>query len=316
MSATDPANRPLVSVVVPSYNMGRFLGATLDSIFDQDYRPLEVFVVDGGSTDETVAILHQYEVSHPELHWVSERDDGPHDAINKGLAMVTGEIACIQSADDIYYPGALRAAVAGFAARPDAAIVYGDTELIDGEGKHLWGPSRNLPFTLPRYLCGSTFIPQSSAFFRPGIARAVGGCRDRYFVFDIDLWLRIMFRSPAVKVDGVLSAYRRHGAQRDNETAQIRLSWQRMLDESPEIRSSSWRIRRAARAGSRMITQHYNPRGSARYQTAQLWLAIISYPPAIRALWKPTMLVPPRPTARGVVRRVGRVGRRFWATAR
>lgn len=301
---------PVVSIIVPSYNMGRFLRVTLDSIFDQDHRPLEVVVVDGGSTDETVAILREYEASHPELQWVSESDDGPHDAINKGLAMVSGEIAGIQSADDVYYPAALQTAVRAFAAHPDAAIVYGDTELIDAEGRHLWGPSRNLPFTLCRYLCGSTFIPQSSAFFRPEIARAVGGCRSKYFVFDIDLWLRMMFRAPAVKVDGVLSAYRRHEVQRDRDTAQIRSSWQQMLTESPELTGSSWVVRRAARAGSRMVTQHYNPSGSARYRAGQLWLGIITYPPAIRALWQPDMLVPPRPSPRGIIRRLRHWGRR------
>jgi hypothetical protein len=247
---------------------------------------------------------------------VSEPDDGPEDAINKGLTTITGEIAGIQSADDVYYPGAFDAAVAGFAANPHAAIVYGDTELIDADGHHLWGPSRYLPFTLCRYLCGSTFIPQSSAFFRPDIARAVGGCRSLYFVFDIDLWLRMIPRAPAVKVNGVLSAFRQHGAQRDKETAQILSSWRRMLGESPEIRRASWRVRRAARAGGRMIVQIYNPSGSARYQTGQIWLAILTYPPSIRALQRPTMLVPPSPTAQGIIRRIGRVGRRLWTAAR
>lgn len=304
---------PLVSIVVPSYNMSRFLPATLDSILGQDYRPLEVVVVDGASTDDTVAVLRRYGAVHPELRWVSERDDGPHDAINKGLAMLRGEIAGIQSADDVYYAGAVSAAVAGFAAHPEASIVYGDTEVIDAEDRRLWGPSRNLPFTLCRYLCGSTFIPQSSAFFRPEIALAVGGCRSRYFVFDIDLWLRMMFQAPAVKLDGILSAYRRHDVQRDKETTNIRSSWQRMLEESPEIAGSSWRVRRAARAGNRMITQHYNPSGSDRYRAGQLWLGILTYPPAARALWRPRMLVPPRPTVRGILRRLGHWRRRASA---
>lgn len=297
---------PVVSIIVPSYNMGRFLPATLDSIFAQSYRPLEVVVVDGASNDETVEVLDRYAASHPELRWVSEPDEGPEDAINKGLSMITGEIAGIQSADDIYYPDAIGTAVATFSEHPDAAIVYGDAALIDGEGRTL-SRTHYLRFTLPRYLCGSTFIPQSSAFFRPALARKVGGVRRRYFVFDIDLWIRMLFHAPAVKIDQVLSAYRRHEAQRDKETDQIYSSWRRMLAESPEIRAAPWRVRQASRAGARMIIQFYNPSGSARYAAAQMWLAIVLYPPVVRAISKPRKLIPPPPTVRGAFRRLRRL---------
>lgn len=297
--------QPTVSVIVPSYNMGRFLRATLDSILVQDHRPLEVVVTDGGSADDTVAILQEYESEHPELKWVSEPDDGPADAINKGLAMITGEIAAIQSADDIYYPGAIRAAVAAFADHPEASIVYADTEMIDVDGNCIW-ISRYLPFTIPRYLCGSTFIPQSSAFFRPDLARALGGVRTNYFVFDVDLWLRMMFRAPALKVDGVWSAYRRHAVQRDKQTSNILSDWRRMLDESPEIARGSWRVRRAARAAGHMLVQHYNPSGDPRYRAGQIWLAILIYPPVIRALRSWKLLLAPSPTVRGALRRLRR----------
>jgi len=305
MTAADNKG-PLVSIIVPSYNMGAFLADTLDSIFEQDYRPLDVVVVDGGSKDETVEILRKYSEVHPELRWVSEPDDGPAHAVNKGLAMVKGDVAGIQSADDIYYPGAVRAAVEGFAAHPDAAIIYGDAEIVDAAGNYQWGPSQYLPFTLTRYLCGSTFISQSSSFFRPELARDVGGCRAEYFVFDIDLWLRILFRAPAYKIDRVLSAYRRHEAQRDKETTQILSSYRQMIENSDEIKRAPWRVRLAAKAGTHMLVQHYNPTGSARYQSGQMWLAMLMYPPTVRAVWKRKALVPPPPSAKGVVRRLRR----------
>ena len=296
--------RPFVSIIVPSYNQGRFLPATLASIFAQDYRPLEVVVVDGASTDDTVRVLQEAAADHPELRWVSEPDDGPEDALNKGLSMIRGDIAAIQSSDDIYYPGAIRAAVEAFAQHPEAGIVYGDAEAIDAEGSHVSGPTRYLPFKLQRYLCGSTFIPQSSAFFRPQLARQVGGVRRRYFVFDVDLWLRIMFLGPPVKLDRVMSAYRHHEEQRDKQVSEILTSYRRMLAESPEIRRSSWRVRLAAWSGGRMLTQHYNPTGNPRYAAGQMWLALLAYPPSIRALVKPRLLIPPRPGVRGLVRRL------------
>lgn len=305
--------QPLVSVIVPSYNMGRFLPATLDSILAQDYRPLEVVVVDGASTDGTVAILERYAAVHPELRWVSERDGGPAQAVNKGLAMIEGAIAGIQSADDIYYPGAIRAGIEAFADHPEASIVYGDAEVIDVEGRPLSVPHL-APYTLSRYLCGSTFSPQSSTFFRPELARSVGGCRPEYFTFDTDLWIRMLFRAPAYKIDRVLSAYRRHEAQRDAQTAEILSSFRRMMRESPEIQASSWRVRRAARAGGRMLTQTYNPR-SGWYQTAQIWLAVLTYPPSIRGLVRRRLLLPPSYLRTGS-RRVAGLTSRFRTSRR
>lgn len=306
MSEAEPT-RPLVSIIVPSYNQGRFLAQTLQSIFEQDYRPIEIVVVDGASTDDSVGILERAAAQHPELKWISEADDGPEDAINKGLRMIEGEIAGIQSSDDIYYAGAVRVAVQGFARHPEAGIVYGDAEAIDADGNHVSGPTHYLPFTLQRYLVGSTFIPQSSAFFRPSLARQVGGVRKRYFVFDVDLWLRMSFLAPPVKLPGVLSAYRHHEEQRDKQGGEILSSYRRMLAESPEIRRSSRRVRLAAWAGGRMLTQHYNPTGEPRYATAQMWSAILAYPPSARALVKPQLLVPRRPTLRGTRGRLRRL---------
>lgn len=308
MSAvSETATRqPLVSIIVPSYNQGQFLPATLKSIFDQDYRPLEVVVVDGASTDDTVSVLERAAAEHPELRWISQPDDGPEDAINNGLGMISGQIAAIQSSDDVYFPGAIRAAVEGFAAHPEVGIVYGDAEAIDAQSNHVSGPTRYLPFKLTRYLCGSTFIPQSSAFFRPDLAHKVGGVRKRYFVFDVDLWLRIMFLAPAVKLPLVMSAYRHHEEQRDKQVTEILSSYRRMMAESPEIRRSGLRIRLAAHAGGRMLTQHYNPTGSPRYAAGQMWLAIVAYPPSIRSIVKPRLLIPPRPRLRGVLRRLRR----------
>src|SRR6185503_12008114 len=105
--STEPT---LVSIIIPSFNQGRFIKETIDSILSQDYRPIEVLVLDGASTDETVQVLSSYE-GVPELTWVSERDGGVVDAVNKGLMRARGEIIGIQSSDDLYLPGAISAAV-------------------------------------------------------------------------------------------------------------------------------------------------------------------------------------------------------------
>jgi len=282
---------PLVSIIVPSYNQGQFLRATLDSILSQDYRPLQVLVMDGASKDDSVAILRDYAARHPELSWISEPDGGPADAVNKGLARAEGAIAGIQSSDDVYLPGAISAAVAALQAHPEAGIVYGDAYLIDEHDRQISQPTHWPAWTMERFLSMETFVLQSSAFFRTPLARELGGWDRRYFACDVELWLRMMFRAPALKVDAVWSAFRRHEAQRDKQTRKIFESWWRVIDESADLKTAPPRLRRAAGAGRRLIVQHYNP-GSPWFRAGQLWLAILSYPPALRGLQHPAMLLP------------------------
>ena len=104
-TAINAQNWPAISVIVPSYNQGRFVRQTLDSILEQGYPNLELIVMDGGSDDETVDILEEYS---PHLsHWVSEPDRGQSHAINKGLAVATGSLVGWLNSDDLYLPKSL-----------------------------------------------------------------------------------------------------------------------------------------------------------------------------------------------------------------
>src|SRR4051812_10184477 len=105
----DPA-LPLVSIVTPSYNQGRFIRETINSVLSQDYPNVEYWVIDGGSTDETITILREYE-HDARFHWISEPDRGQSDAINKGWRRSRGEILAWLNSDDTYLPGAIRAHV-------------------------------------------------------------------------------------------------------------------------------------------------------------------------------------------------------------
>src|SRR6184192_3889863 len=102
--------RPLLTIIIPSYNQGLYIRETIDSTLAQDYRPIEVLVVDGASSDDTVAVLQGYD-GVPELQWWSEPDRGVVDAVNKGLAKATGEIQAIQSSDDTFLPDAISTVV-------------------------------------------------------------------------------------------------------------------------------------------------------------------------------------------------------------
>src|SRR5512143_702654 len=124
--------QPLVSIVTPSYNQARFLEATLRSVLEQDYPNIEYLVVDGASTDGSVEIIRRY--ANRLTWWVSEKDSGQSEAINKGLQRAKGHFVGWLNSDDIYLPGTISAAATAFRKHPEAGLVYGDALAIDAGG--------------------------------------------------------------------------------------------------------------------------------------------------------------------------------------
>lgn len=289
---SDPlSTNPLVSILIPSYNQGRFLPATLDSILSQDYRPLEIIVMDGGSKDDTVSVLESYSQRHPEIRWRSEPDKGVADAVNKCLAEARGVYAGIQSSDDLYLPGAISEAVAELSSDPGLGLVFGDAEHIDADGRFCVLVRNPLPFTHARFLARSLIIHQSSAFFRLDVARDIGGWRDEYFCADTEMWFRLMFEKRVKGVDRVWSSRRLHDAQRDHASSEMWEAWGRMIADSPQLAAAGWRERRAAAAGRRLMAIHYNPRGTRAFPVVQAWRAILTYPPSYRGVYPKAVLL-------------------------
>lgn len=300
------ASKPLVSIIVPSFNQGKFLRDALDSTLAQDYRPLEVIVCDGGSTDETVGILEEYASRWPEIRWWSEPDRGVADAVNKGIERATGVIAGIQSSDDIYLPGAISTAVEQFLLQPTLGLVYGDGWFMDESATAVTNVTRYERFSIPAFLIGASVILQSSAFFRVDLARSLGGWRESCYVADTDFWLRMVFKTDVTKVDKPLSAWRSHPGQRNDRTREIWESYRQMIDECEDLRRAPLRVRLAASAGRHVFTQYYNPSDTTWFLRGQLWWALLTYPPVFRAIREKEKLLPGAATALSVA------GRRGW----
>jgi glycosyltransferase involved in cell wall biosynthesis len=180
------SEHPLVTVVTPSYNMARFLPATVGSVLGQDYPAIEYIVMDGGSTDGTLEVLEHY---RDRLRYASAPDEGPADAIVKGLAQARGEIVAWLNADDTYSPGAVRAAVEYLVVHPDVDVVYGDGWWMDEDGTAL-RPYPTRPFD-PRLFERECFICQPAAFMRAEAYRSCGVDPRLKTVFDYDLWIRM-----------------------------------------------------------------------------------------------------------------------------
>jgi len=183
----------MISIIVPTYNAERYLRQAVESILEQDYLDVELIVVDGKSTDSTVNILREY---GKEIRWISEKDKGEPDAINKGMAMAKGELIGFLNADDIYLPNALSTVVEHFKDYPNSMWAYGKCKIIDEDGEEARGLVTKIKelfqphYSYSRLLIGD-FIAQPAAFWRRELVNEIGNFDIREtLAFEYDFWLR------------------------------------------------------------------------------------------------------------------------------
>lgn len=203
---------PLVSVVIPSYNQAQFLEETIRSVLEQDYPNLEVMVIDGGSTDESAAVIKRY--ADRLAYWVSEKDKGQADAINKGWARVTGDIVTFLNSDDFYYPGTVRKVVDTFEANPDAGLVYGMANFIDAGGAVI-SRTQHPDLDGQLFLDEMAGLPQPATFMRRAVIDKVGVLDPSFhFALDGEFFMRAVGNFRAVRLTDVLATMRVHPASK------------------------------------------------------------------------------------------------------
>lgn len=179
---------PLVSIITPSYNQAQFLEKTMLSVLGQDYPNIEYLVADGGSTDGSVEIIRKYEDRL--AWWVSEKDRGQADAINKGFSRAKGEVIAWVNSDDYYLPGAVSQAVKALQEHPEAGLVYGNVQVVDKDEEiinTLTYGNWQLPDLMTFHIIG-----QPAVFMRRDVLEKAGYLDLSYhFLLDHQLWLRI-----------------------------------------------------------------------------------------------------------------------------
>lgn len=207
---------PKISIVVPSLNQGVFIEATLQSVINQQYPNLELIVVDGGSTDQTLDVIRQYEAH---LHWwVSEPDGGQASAINKGFMRSSGDVMAWINSDDVVAPGALHKIAEYFINNPKVQVVYGDRILINEDGLEIGR------WVLPRHsnkvLKWADFVPQETLYWRRESWNLIGARLDESFCFamDWDFLLRLSEKHVLIRhVPEFLGFFRVHKAQKTSD---------------------------------------------------------------------------------------------------
>ncbi len=201
-----------ISLVTPSYNQGEFIARTIESVLSQrgDFE-LDYHVVDGASTDATVSILERY---RDRLSYVSEKDAGQVDAINKGLRRAQGDVIGWLNSDDVLLPGALAAVADAFRVRPELEWLHGRCEIIDAEDRTVrewvsrYKHARALRHSFDN-LITENYVSQMTVFWRRSVQDQIGLLDPSLnFAFDYDLWLRLARRSAPLYLPERLACFR------------------------------------------------------------------------------------------------------------
>ena len=271
-----------LSIVTPSFNQGRFLEQTIQSVLTQDHPDIEYIIIDGGSTDESVEVIRRYEDRL--AYWVSEKDRGQAHAINKGLEKATGDVFAFINSDDLYLPGAFRAVTEYFREHPACEWLCGETLLFGTERQTILAPTR-VPESAAHALSWAYVAAQPGMFWKREIVK--DGFQERWrYCFDNEMYARLLIRGHKCEHLMVpVAAYRYHpesksvaeGELFDHEFDEITEMYQKEL-KGAERR---WTLGTLLLRRSYQASQTGDAKASARYLLRSLLVhpeGIISRP--------------------------------------
>lgn len=199
----------MISIITPVYNGERFIESCLQNVIAQNCSDVEHIIVDGGSKDQTIAIVQQYAANHPHIRWVSEPDRGQSDAMNKGLRLAQGDIIGVLNIDDLYEPNALNIVLEKFKTLPKPSLLAGNCWVWD-EDKDLTYLNHPHHLSLTNLLIGRTHLANPAAYFYHAMLhQQIGEYRiDEHYALDVDFVLKAAMVAHLEYIDVTLGRYR------------------------------------------------------------------------------------------------------------
>lgn len=206
---------PKISIVTPTYNQGAYIEECIQSILGQGYPNLDYIIIDGGSSDNTIDIIKKYQDKLS--YWVSEKDNGLYDALNKGFKKATGKILGWLNSDDILHRKSLFTIADIFNTLPEIQWVQGYPTLIDQKGRivfHLNPRFDKFEFFLKEYHDG-TFIQQESTYWTRELWEKAGSHLSTNYKYagDFELWMRFFAIGKLYTTPAMIGAFRYRGEE-------------------------------------------------------------------------------------------------------
>jgi glycosyltransferase involved in cell wall biosynthesis len=195
-----------ISIITPTYNQAEYIEQTILSVLNQDYKNFEYIIIDGGSTDGTIEIIKKYESKLK--YWVSEKDAGQSDAINKGLKHVDGDVINWLNSDDWLEPGAFSALLSFFNKNKEIDVVFGNCNIVyPGIKTQIYEAVEFEPIDFSSRIS----VHQPSTFWRRSIMEGLGPLdQDLHYCMDYDLWAKMLFKFKSKTLDFTLANFRRY----------------------------------------------------------------------------------------------------------
>ena len=182
---------PLLTVITPVFNNATFISLAIDNYLSQQCAFSELLIMDGGSTDGTKEVIAQYAIDHPSIRWVSEKDKGQSDAMNKGIALAKGKYISFLNVDDYYSEGSLNEVCQILSQNPEIHYLVGDCNVWDKAGKLIYV---NRPSKVKKCHVYSGFhfsVNPSAYFYQKSLHNKVGFYPlDNHYNMDLEMILR------------------------------------------------------------------------------------------------------------------------------
>ncbi len=215
--------KPKISVIIPSFNQGQFIEETLISLINQNYDSLEIIIIDGGSKDQTPDIIKKY--NKHITYWISEKDTGQSEAINKGFHKATGNIITWLNSDDYYEPGTLQKVANEFIADNQLSILHGKSILFGKEVKQkIIGLDYDI--ALCEYFPYMRFPQPSSFFQKEALVNVLPVNNALHYAMDFELIVKMLLTGSKIKRTGeTLSSYRMHASSKSNNHLSFLKEW-------------------------------------------------------------------------------------------